>query len=68
MIKVADNVVQKYQQELCQQPMAQRHQPKSPQQQRVLQLLCDDPSMRRVFIDRIAAPIVNKMFDCGMIP
>ena len=27
-----------------------------------------DPEMRKAFIDKVAAPIVNKMFDCGMIP
>jgi hypothetical protein len=24
--------------------------------------------MRQAFIDRVAAPIANKLFDCGMIP
>jgi hypothetical protein len=24
--------------------------------------------MRAMFIDRIAAPVANKMFECGMIP
>jgi hypothetical protein len=68
MNKVADRVIQKYQQSSCPQLMAQRDRPKSPEEQRVLQLLRDDPNMRRAFIDRIAAPIANKMFECGMIP
>jgi hypothetical protein len=29
---------------------------------------CQDPQMRNAFIDRIAVPIANKMFECGMIP
>ena len=68
MDKVAHQVIQKYQQSSCPQLMAQRNQPKSPQEQRAMQLLRDDPQMRRAFINKIAAPIANKMFDCGMIP
>ena len=68
MDKVADKVIQKYQQSSCPQLMAQRDQPKSPQEQRALQLLRDDPNMRRAFINRVASPIANKLFDCGMIP
>jgi hypothetical protein len=68
MDKVADKVIQKYQQSSCPQLMAQRDQPKNPQEHRVLQLLHDDPNMRRAFIDRVAAPIANKLFDCGLIP
>jgi hypothetical protein len=45
--------------------MAQRERPKSPQGQRVLQLLRHDPNMRRAFIDRVAAPIANKIFGCS---
>jgi hypothetical protein len=68
MDRVANKVIQKYQQSSCQQLMAQRDQPKSPQEQRALQLLRDDPNMRRAFINRVAGPIANKMFECGMIP
>jgi hypothetical protein len=68
MDRVADKVIQKYQQSSCPQLMAQRDQQKSPQEQRVLQLLRDDPNMRHAFISRVAGPIANKLFDCGMIP
>jgi hypothetical protein len=68
MDKVADRVVQKYRQSSCPELMAERGRAKSPQEQRVMQLLRDDPNMRRAFIDRVAAPIANKLFDCGMIP
>ena len=27
-----------------------------------------DPQMRTAFINKVAAPIANKMFECGMIP
>ena len=29
---------------------------------------CNNPAMRQAFIDKVAAPIANKLFDCGMIP
>jgi hypothetical protein len=66
--KVAQKVIQKYQQESCPQLAAQRDQPKGPAEQRAIQLLHDDPQMRRAFIDRVAAPIANKLFECGLIP
>jgi hypothetical protein len=27
-----------------------------------------DPQMRTEFLNRVAAPIANKLFECGMIP
>jgi hypothetical protein len=68
MDKIADKVIQKYQQSSCQQLRAQRGQPRSPEVQRAIQLLQNDPQMRTAFINRVAAPIANKMFECGMIP
>jgi hypothetical protein len=68
MNRVADKVIQKYQQSSCQQLMAQRGQPKSPEMQRAIQLLQNDPQMRIAFINRVAAPVANKMFECRMIP
>jgi len=65
---VANKVVQKYQSSSCQQLWAKKGQPKSPEEQRVIGLLRSDPAMRAEFINRVAAPIANKMFECGMIP
>jgi hypothetical protein len=31
-------------------------------------MLRSDPARRAAFIDKVAAPIANKMFECGMIP
>jgi len=36
--------------------------------QRVVGLLKNDPRMRQVFFNQIAGPVMNKMFECGMIP
>jgi hypothetical protein len=36
--------------------------------QKAIQFLKTDPQMRTVFINKVAAPIANKMFECGLIP
>ena len=66
--RVADKVVQKYQNSSCEQLWQERGQPKSQREQEAVNFLHNDPQMRRMFIDRVAAPIANKMFECGMIP
>ena len=65
---VADRVVQKYQGSSCEQLWQKKGEPKSPEEQRVIGLLQSDPQMRTAFINKVAAPIANKMFECGMIP
>jgi hypothetical protein len=65
---VADRVVQKYQQSTCEQLWEARGKPKSQQEQEIIGMLRNDPQMRTAFINRVAAPIANKMFECGMIP
>ncbi len=65
---VADRVIQKYQQATCEQLWEQKGKPKTQEEQDVIQFLRNDPQMRAVFINRVAAPVANKMFECGMIP
>jgi len=65
---VAGKVVQKYQSSSCEQLWENKGKPKGEKEQEVIQLLRNDPQMRQAFIDRVAAPIANKMFECGMIP
>ena len=65
---IAGKVVQKYQQSSCEQLWVKKDQPKSQQAQEAIQLLRNDPARRAAFIDKVAAPIANKMFECGMIP
>jgi hypothetical protein len=65
---VANKVVQKYQGMSCEQLWAQKSQPKSAEEQRVIGLLKSDAAMRTEFLNRVAGPITNKMFECGMIP
>lgn len=68
MNRVADKVIQKYQNATCEQLWQERGQPKPPMEQEAVQLLQGDPQMRAAFINKVAAPIANKMFECGMIP
>jgi hypothetical protein len=68
--QVANKVIQKYQTATCQQLWVEKAQktPPTPQEQKVIQFLKSDPQMRTLFINKVAAPIANKMFECGMIP
>ena len=72
MDMVTDKLVQKYQQSSCEQLWQERAQKqgrsKPEREQEAMQMLRDDPQMRAAFINRVAAPIANKMFECGMIP
>jgi hypothetical protein len=66
--RVASKVIQKYQQSSCEQLWKKRQQPPSEQEKRVIQFLRNNPDMRTYFINQVAAPIANKMFQCGLIP
>ena len=72
MDAIANKIVQKYQTATCEQLWQERAQaknkPKSTQEQEAISILRNDPQMRAAFINKIAAPIANKMFECGMIP
>ena len=72
MDKIADKVIQKYQTSTCEQLWQERAQkgkaPKPQMEQEALQMLKSDAQMRSAFINKVAAPIANKMFECGMIP
>ena len=69
---IANKIVQKYQSSTCEQLWQEKAQaknkPKSPQEQEAISILHNDSQMRAEFINKIAAPVANKMFECGMIP
>jgi hypothetical protein len=67
MDMVAEKVIQKYQNSTCEQLWANRGK-HSEQEQRAVNILKSDPQMRTAFFNKVAGPIVNKMFECGMIP
>src|SRR5580704_11819930 len=70
--KLADKIIAKYQTSSCDQLIAQKQGPPNAQHEemetKVMDLLKQNPPMRQHFLNRIAGPIVNKMFECGMIP
>ena len=68
--KVAAKVIAKYQNSSCEQLYQSKTQKAAPtpEEQKVVQFLHSDPQMKTVFINKVAAPIANKMFDCGLIP
>jgi hypothetical protein len=68
MEAVAGKVIQKYESASCEQLWEKKGAPKSEEEQRVIGLLKNDPQMRTAFLNKVAAPIANKMFECGMIP
>ena len=68
--QLATKIVQKYQSSSCEQLWVQKSQKKPPsqQEQEAMQMLRNDPKMRASFVNIVAAPVVNKMIECGMIP
>jgi hypothetical protein len=67
MDAVAGRVVQKYQSSTCEQ-LWQNKGKHGPEEERLVGLLRNDPQMRQAFFNKIAGPVMNKMFECGMIP
>jgi len=70
---VANKVIQKWQSATCEQLWQERMQdkegkPESQQEKELLEVLRADQQLRTEFINKIAAPVANKMFECGMIP
>lgn len=70
--RLADKLIQKYQTSSCEQLQQAKQQPptgeKAAIEQKVIQALHQDPQMREYFLNKVAAPIVNKLFECGFIP
>jgi hypothetical protein len=64
----ADKVIAKYQAASCDQLKAQKSEPPTEKEKIALDLLRADSKARVAFVDKIAAPVLNKMFECSMIP
>jgi hypothetical protein len=69
---LAQKIIDKYTNSTCVQLATQKSEKptgeKAQMEQRVIAALKADPQMRAYFINKVAAPIANKMFECGMIP
>ena len=68
MDMIAQKVIQKYQTSTCEQLWQNRGKAASPEEDRAMSALRSDPQMRQDFFNQISGPVMNKMFDCGMIP
>ena len=64
----ADKVIKKYQTATCEELKAQKNEPPTDKEKEAIQFLRNDSQARIAFINKIAGPVLNKMFDCGMIP
>jgi hypothetical protein len=75
--RVADKVLQKYQSSSCQQLTTEREASKKGKkaeagkeevEAQLVRMLREDAGMRKEFLDRVAAPVADKLLECGMIP
>ena len=70
--KIADKVIQKYQNTSCDDLKAKKQQQAPAQkpalEQKAIDELKNDADKRKYFLDKVAGPIANKMFECGMVP
>ena len=64
----ADKVIKKYQTATCDELKAQRKEPPTDKEKEGIEFLRNDSQARIFFINKVAAPVLNKMYDCGMIP
>jgi hypothetical protein len=67
MDAIANRIIQKYQTSTCEQLYQQKAEkaPPGAGEQKAIQMLRADPQMRAAFINKIAPPIANKMFDAA---
>jgi hypothetical protein len=70
--RVAAKVIAHYENTSCDQLAAEKQQPpsgqKAAEEQKAVAYLRQNPQAAQYFINKVAAPIANKMFQCGMIP
>ena len=70
--RLAQKVIDKYSNSTCVQLAEMKSEKpsgeKAEMEQRAIAMLKQDPQMRQYFLNKVAAPIANKMFECGMIP
>lgn len=70
--KIADKIVHKYETASCEELKEEREKPKSHMkeevEERAVHMLREDAERRKVFLDKVAVPIANKLLECGLIP
>ena len=64
----ANKVIKKYETATCEELKAQKGEPPSEMEKLAIDFLHHDDGARKAFLDKIAAPVVNKMIECGLVP
>jgi hypothetical protein len=65
---LADQVIKKFEGATCAQLRLQKGQPKSLKEKEAIAFLRNDSQARVAFLDKVAPPVANKLFECGLIP
>ena len=61
-------IIEKYKSSSCEDLKEKKGEPPAEVVRAAVAFLRDNPPLRIKFINRIAAPVANRMFDCGMLP
>jgi hypothetical protein len=64
----AGKVIKKYGTATCEELKAQKGEPPSEMEKLAIDFLHHDAAARTAFLDKIAAPVLNKMIECGLVP
>ncbi len=64
----ADKVIAKYQSSTCEQLKAMKEEPKSEKEKAAVDFLRNDSQAADAFLNKVAAPVAKKLFECGLIP
>jgi len=52
----------------CEELKAKKAGPPSEKEKVAMEFMRNDDQAREIFVKKVAAPVMNKMFECGMIP
>ncbi len=64
----ADKVIKKFTTSTCDELKVMKGEPPSDKQKMAVEFLRNDAQARKTFIDKIAPVVMNKLFECGLIP
>ncbi len=64
----ADKVIKKFTTSSCDELKAMKGEPPSEKEKMAIDFLHGDAQARKDFIDKIAPVVMNKLFECGLIP
>ena len=64
----ADKVIKKFTTSTCDELKAMKGEPPSEKEKMAIDFLRNDAQARKDFIDKIAPTVMNKLFECDMIP